>query len=154
METRLKSLYICKICDKRVLEHIAIFTRKHLCWIHLLTMLQTFRPATLFKWESNANVFHWILQKFLRTYILQNVCKQQLLRKQKVNKSNLVFAKNQQKYNGKHGSVCIFFLNFPVCEMETTKKHEYNLSKIADTWKNRQKYSKSSNHVPSSLKKQ
>ena len=76
------------------------------------TMLQTFRPATLFKWESNANVFHWILQNFLRTYILQNICKQQLLRKQKVNKLNLVFAKNQQKYNGKHGSVCIFFSKF------------------------------------------
>ena len=28
--------------------------------------------------------------------------------------------------------VCVF-LNFLVCEMETTKKHENNLSKIADT---------------------
>ena len=27
----LKGLYIYKTCDKRVLEHIAIFTRKHLC---------------------------------------------------------------------------------------------------------------------------
>ena len=29
-----------------------------------MTKLQNFRPATLLKWESNANVFQWILRNF------------------------------------------------------------------------------------------
>ena len=36
-------------------------------------------------------------------------------------------------FSKKNMVVCVFLLNFLVCEMETTKKHEKNLSKIADT---------------------
>ena len=44
--------------------YLAIFTVKHLCWTLVLTKLETFRPATLLKWESNANVSQWILPNF------------------------------------------------------------------------------------------
>ena len=48
----LKGCTIYKICDKLVLEHIAIFTGKHLRLFTLfkfMTKLQTIRPATLLK---------------------------------------------------------------------------------------------------------
>ena len=44
--------------------YLAIFTVKHLCWTLVLTKLETFRPATLLKWEFNANVSQWILPNF------------------------------------------------------------------------------------------
>ena len=50
-----------KIC---VLKNFAKFTGKHLCWSLLLIQLQTFRPATLLKRDSNTGVFLEILQKF------------------------------------------------------------------------------------------
>ena len=48
----LKGCRIYKICDKLVLEHIAIFTGKQLCLLtpfKFMTKLLTFKPATLLK---------------------------------------------------------------------------------------------------------
>ena len=48
---------------KAVLKHLAIFTtRKHLWWSLFLIKLQTLRPGTLLKRDSNTGVFLWILQ--------------------------------------------------------------------------------------------
>ena len=69
-----KRLYICKICNKRVLEHISIFTGKHLCWVLLLIKLQTFfRPATLLKRKSNANVFQEYCKIFRNIYFEEHL---------------------------------------------------------------------------------
>ena len=46
-----------------LIQDMAIFTGKHLCWILFSTKLRTFRPATLLKEDSNTSVFLWILQK-------------------------------------------------------------------------------------------
>ena len=48
----LKGCSIYKICDKLILEHIAIFTGKHRCLFtpfKFMTKLQTFKLATLLK---------------------------------------------------------------------------------------------------------
>ena len=48
---------------KAVLKNFTIFTtRKHLGWSIFLIKLQTSRPATLLKRDSNTGVFLWILQ--------------------------------------------------------------------------------------------
>ena len=48
---------------KAVLKNFAIFTtRKHLWWSLFLIKLQTLRPGTLLKRDSNTGVFLWILQ--------------------------------------------------------------------------------------------
>ena len=45
---------------KAVLENIAIFPRKYLCWSLFLVKLQAFRVASLLKRGSNTGVFLWI----------------------------------------------------------------------------------------------
>ena len=45
-----------------ILKNFAIFTRKHLCWSLYLTKLQTCRPVTYLKSNSNTVVFLWLLQ--------------------------------------------------------------------------------------------
>ena len=48
---------------------MAIFiTRKHLWWSFFLIKLQTLRPATLLKRDSNTVVFLWILQNLKNIY--------------------------------------------------------------------------------------
>ena len=48
---------------KAVPKNLAIFTtRKHLWWSLFLIKLQTLRPGTLLKRDSNTGVFLWILQ--------------------------------------------------------------------------------------------
>ena len=43
-----------------------MFTEKYLCWSLSLMELQTFKPATVLKRDSNTDVYLWILQKFFR----------------------------------------------------------------------------------------
>ena len=45
-----------------VLKYFAIFTGKHLHWSLFLVRLQSWRPATLFKRDSNTGVSLWILR--------------------------------------------------------------------------------------------
>ena len=45
-----------------VLKNFANFTGKHLCWSLFSTKLHTFRPATLLKRDSCADVFLWNLR--------------------------------------------------------------------------------------------
>ena len=40
-----------------LIQDMAIFTGKHLCWFLFSTKLRTFRPATLLKEDSNTSVF-------------------------------------------------------------------------------------------------
>ena len=42
-------------CKKGVLRNFANFTGKHLCWSLFLIELQTFKPAALFKRDSNTD---------------------------------------------------------------------------------------------------
>ena len=49
---------------KGVLENFAISTGKYLCCSHFLVMLQTFRPATLIRRDSNIGIFLWVLRNF------------------------------------------------------------------------------------------
>ena len=88
------NLQMCSI-KKSVLKNVNIFTGKHVCWSlflmrlqatgkHMcwslsLMRLQTFRPATLLKRDSSRGAFLWILQKFLRTPILKNLCERLLM---------------------------------------------------------------------------
>ena len=60
--------------EKVVLKNFALFTRKHLCWNHFLIRLSAFRPATLWKRDSNLNITN-----VLRTPILKNICERLLL---------------------------------------------------------------------------
>ena len=53
----------CSI-KRAILKHFAIFMGKHFCWSLFLIKLQTFRPATLLKRNSNAVAFLWILRNF------------------------------------------------------------------------------------------
>ena len=97
----------CSI-KRAILKHFAIFMGKHFCWSLFLIKLQTFRPATLLKRNSNAVAFLWILRnfkehlftehpwtntyesfqqvlscviyKFLRTLNLKNICERLLLK--------------------------------------------------------------------------
>ena len=50
---------------KKVLKNFAIFTGKQLCWSLFLIKLQAWRPATLFKIDSNTGVFLRILRIFI-----------------------------------------------------------------------------------------
>ena len=59
-------------CKKPVLKNFAILTGKHLYWNLFLKKLQTFKPATLWKKDSNTGTFLRILQNL--TLILKNVC--------------------------------------------------------------------------------
>ena len=60
---------------KDVLKKFAIFIGKYLCRSLLLMKLQTFRPATLLKRESNTG-FPENIAKVLRTTILKIVDKE------------------------------------------------------------------------------
>ena len=53
----------CSI-EKAAFKKFTTFTGKHLCWSLFLIKLRVWRPATLFKRESNTGVFLWILQNF------------------------------------------------------------------------------------------
>ena len=55
-----------------VFKKFAIFTGKHLCWSLFLINLQTLRPSTLLKRDSNTDVCVNVA-KFLRTVFLQNI---------------------------------------------------------------------------------
>ena len=59
------------------LKNFVYFTGKHLCWSLFLIKLQAWRPATLLK-RLQHKCFPVKFAKFLRTPILQNICKQQL----------------------------------------------------------------------------
>ena len=48
-------------------KHFAIFIGKHLYWSLLLIQLQTFRSATLLKWDCTNTVFFCKYWNFLRT---------------------------------------------------------------------------------------
>ena len=47
-----------------VLKNFVIITGKQLCWKLFLIKLQTFRPVTLLKGDSNVDIFLWILRIF------------------------------------------------------------------------------------------
>ena len=47
---------------KALLNNFVIFRVKQLCWSLFLITLQTFRPATLLKRNSNTGAFLWILR--------------------------------------------------------------------------------------------
>ena len=49
-----------------VLKNFTSFTGKHLCWSLLLIKLQTLRPATLLKRDSNTGVFLWNWRSFFK----------------------------------------------------------------------------------------
>ena len=49
---------------KGVLENFAISTGKYLCCSHFLVMLQTFRPTTFIRRDSNIGIFLWVLRNF------------------------------------------------------------------------------------------
>ena len=49
---------------KGVLKNLRNFTGKHLYWSLFLIKLQTFRPATLLRRDSNTGFFLWNLQSF------------------------------------------------------------------------------------------
>ena len=49
---------------KSILKNFPNFTGKHLCWSLFLINLQTFKPATLLKRDSNTSVFMWNLSIF------------------------------------------------------------------------------------------
>ena len=51
-------------CKKGVLRNFASFTEKRFCWSLFLIELQTFRPASLLKRDSNIDAFLWDLQNF------------------------------------------------------------------------------------------
>ena len=59
-------------CKKTVLKNFAILTGKHLYWNLFLKKLQAFKPATLWKKDSNTGTFLRILQNL--TLILKNAC--------------------------------------------------------------------------------
>ena len=52
---------------KGVLTNLRNFTWKHLCWSLFLRKLQTFRPTTLLRRDSNTDVFLWTCEDVLRT---------------------------------------------------------------------------------------
>ena len=76
------------VIKKAVLKNFAIFRRKHLYCSLFLIKLQTFRPVTLLKRDSNTGVFLWILRNFYKhlfcrtlangcfclLYLLQSAC--------------------------------------------------------------------------------
>ena len=70
------SHHTCSI-KKGALKNFVTLTGKHLRWSLLLIKLQTFRPATLLKWNK---YFPVNITKFLRTLILKNICERLLLR--------------------------------------------------------------------------
>ena len=47
-----------------VFKNFAIFAGEHLCWGLFVIKLQSWRPATLLKRDSNTSVFLWILRNF------------------------------------------------------------------------------------------
>ena len=49
---------------KGVLKHLRNFTGKHLYWSLFLIYLQTFRPATLLRRDTNTGFFLWNLRNF------------------------------------------------------------------------------------------
>ena len=57
---------------KSCFQIFAIITRKHLCFSLFFIKLQTFRPATLLKRDSNTGVF--LLWDFCKTPNLKNIC--------------------------------------------------------------------------------
>ena len=57
---------------KAVLKNFATFIEKQLCWSLFLIKLQTFRPATLLKSDSNTGVFLRILWNY-NTYFEEHL---------------------------------------------------------------------------------
>ena len=57
-----------------VLKNFENFTGKHLCWSFFFMKLQTFRPATLLKRDSNTGNLLWNLWNF------KNICEGLLLK--------------------------------------------------------------------------
>ena len=49
---------------KSAIKTFALITRKHLCWSLFLIVLQTFRPATLLKKDSNTGAFLLLIRNF------------------------------------------------------------------------------------------
>ena len=64
---------------KGALKNVARFTRKHLCGSLFFNEVTTVRSATLLKKRLWHRRFPVISEKFLRTPILKNICKQLLL---------------------------------------------------------------------------
>ena len=62
-------LLLLRIEAYPVLLNCAVFKGKHLCWSHFLIKLQTCRPATLLKRNTNTGVFCNIV-KFFRIAFL------------------------------------------------------------------------------------
>ena len=60
-------------CKKGFLKNFAIFTGKHLCWSLFVTIVQTFRPATLLKRDSNTWFADEIWEIFKNTYFEQHL---------------------------------------------------------------------------------
>ena len=58
-------------CEKFCPKYLTIFWGKRLCWSLFFIKLQTFRPVTLKKRESNTGV---LLRNFCETPFLQNIC--------------------------------------------------------------------------------
>ena len=65
-------------CKKSVLKNFTNFTGKQLCWSLFFIKLQSSRPATLLKRDSNTGVFLRNLRRFLRKPILKNICERLL----------------------------------------------------------------------------
>ena len=75
---------------KAILKNFATFTGKHLCWRLFLINLQTWRPTSLLKRDSNTVVFPMNVTKFLKTPILKNLCKRLLVPFQKIGGDDLL----------------------------------------------------------------
>ena len=54
---------MCSV-KKAALKTFALITGKHLCWSLFLIVLQTFRPTTLLKRDSNTGAFLLLMRNF------------------------------------------------------------------------------------------
>ena len=102
--------FIRRCSIKAVLKSFAIFTRKHLCWSLLcwslfLIKLQTFRPAILWKRDSNTGTFPVNIAKHLRTPLLKNTSFEEHLWTAAMKRSSLLHLSNENLIHSK-SNIC------------------------------------------------
>ena len=62
---------LCVVFKIDILKNFAKFIGKHLCWSIFFNKMQAWGMQLYQKWDSNTDVFLWMLRAFLRTPFLQ-----------------------------------------------------------------------------------
>ena len=78
MKLIFRSSYQRCFVKKNVLKNFVNLSEKHLCWSLFLIKLQALRPRNLFK-RLQHRCFPGKFVKFLRTFMLKNICQRLLL---------------------------------------------------------------------------